>query len=98
MKFQTRIPNETIKQLAVRNEISVRKAYSLNTPDYMNTKMTEILTMTLIWACSSLSTSFLKSILGSQFDDGCDALFFNAIFRSCGVRVIFKISVIFVFL
>ena len=29
-----RLPNETIKQLAVRAEILVRKAYSLNTHDY----------------------------------------------------------------
>ena len=36
-----RLPNETIKQLAVR------KAFSLNTHDYKNTKMTEILMMTL---------------------------------------------------
>ena len=42
-----RLPNETIKQLAVRIETLVRKAYSLNTHDYKNTKMTEILKMTL---------------------------------------------------
>ena len=42
-----RIPNETIKQLAVRIETLVRKAYSLNTHDYKNTKMTENLMMTL---------------------------------------------------
>ena len=42
-----RVPNETIKQLAVRLETLVRKAYSLNTLDYKNTKMTEILMMTL---------------------------------------------------
>ena len=42
-----RLPNETIKQLAVRFETLVRKAYSLNTHDYKNTKMTEILMMTL---------------------------------------------------
>ena len=42
-----RLPNETIKQLAVRIETLVRKAYSLNTHDYQNTKMTEILMMTL---------------------------------------------------
>ena len=41
-----RLPNETIKQLAVRIETLVRKAYSLNTHDYKNTKMTEILMMT----------------------------------------------------
>ena len=42
-----RLPNETIKQLAVRIETLVRKAYSLKTHDYKNTKMTEILMMTL---------------------------------------------------
>ena len=42
-----RLPNETIKQLAVQIETLVRKAYSLNTHDYKNTKMTEILLMTL---------------------------------------------------
>ena len=42
-----RQPNETIKKLAVRIEKLVRKAYSLNTHDYKNTKMTEILMMTL---------------------------------------------------
>ena len=42
-----RLPNETIKQLAVRIGTLVRKAYSLNTHDYKNTKMTEILMMTL---------------------------------------------------
>ena len=42
-----RVPNETIKQLAVRIETLVRKAYSLNTHDYKNTKMAEILMMTL---------------------------------------------------
>ena len=42
-----RLPNETIKQLAVRVETLVRKAYSLNTHDYKNTTKTEILLMTL---------------------------------------------------
>ena len=42
-----RLPNETFKQLAIRIETLVRKAYSLNTHDYKNTKMTEILSMTL---------------------------------------------------
>ena len=42
-----RLPNETIKQLAVRIETLVGKAYSLNTHDYKNIKMTEILRMTL---------------------------------------------------
>ena len=42
-----RFPKETIKQLAVRIETLVRKAYSPNTHDYNNTKMTEALMMTL---------------------------------------------------
>ena len=42
-----RLPNETIKQLAVRIETLVPKAYALNTNDYKNTKMTEISMMTL---------------------------------------------------
>ena len=42
-----RLPNETFKQLAVRIETLVRKAYSRMTHDYKNTKMTEILMMTL---------------------------------------------------
>ena len=42
-----RLSNETIKQLAVRIETLVRKAYSFNTQNYKNTKMTEFLMMTL---------------------------------------------------
>ena len=42
-----RLLNETIKQLAVRIETLVRKAYSLSTHVYKNTQMTEILMMTL---------------------------------------------------
>ena len=42
-----RLPNETIKQLAVRIETLVRKAYSFNTHDYKKTRMTGILMMTL---------------------------------------------------
>ena len=42
-----RLPNETIKQLAVRIETLVRKAYSLITHDHKNINLTEILMMTL---------------------------------------------------
>ena len=42
-----RLPNEMVKQLAVRIETLVRKACSLNTHDYKNTKMTDTLMMTL---------------------------------------------------
>ena len=36
-----RLPNETIKQLAVRIETLVREAYSLITHDYKNKKLTK---------------------------------------------------------
>ena len=36
----------------------------------------------VISICSSLSTSFLKSKFGSRIEEGCDALFFIAIFRN----------------
>ena len=39
------LPNETIKQLAVRHEILVRKSFILN--KYKNTKTTEVIMMTL---------------------------------------------------
>ena len=42
-----RLPNETIKQLGVGIETLVQKAYSVNNQDYKNTKMTQILMMTL---------------------------------------------------
>ena len=42
-----RLPNETIKQMSVRIDTLVRKAFSLNTHDYKNTKMTEVSMMTL---------------------------------------------------
>ena len=45
--MQSQTKAETIKQLAVRIKTLVRKAYSFNTHDYKNTKMTEILMMTL---------------------------------------------------
>ena len=40
-----RLPNKTIKQFAVKIETLVQKAYSLNTHDYKNTNMTDILMM-----------------------------------------------------
>ena len=46
MDFETTAKNKKLK-LAVRIETLVRKAYSLNTHDYKNTKMTEILMMIL---------------------------------------------------
>ena len=61
-----RLLNETIKQLAVRIERQVRKPFSLNTHDYKNTKMTEILMMTLTPQLRKIAikksiTSFLNS-------------------------------------
>ena len=57
-----RLPKETIKQLAVRIETLVRKANSLNTHDYKNTKMTEILMMSLTPSYKKESiSSFLNS-------------------------------------
>ena len=41
------LPNETIKQLAVRIETLVQKTYSLNTHAYKNTKKIDILMMIL---------------------------------------------------
>ena len=41
-----RLPNETIQPLAVRIETLVRRAYSHNTHDYKNTKMTDVLRIT----------------------------------------------------
>ena len=52
----------------------------------------------VIAACSSLSSNFLKSKSGSRIEEGWDALFFIAVFCNWCVRVIIKISVIFVFL
>ena len=42
-----RLPKEPIRQLAVRIKTLVRKAYSPSTHDFKNTKMAEILVMTL---------------------------------------------------
>ena len=49
----------------------------------------------LISAYTNLSTSFLKSILGSRIGEGCADLYFIAVFRNCCVKIIIKISVIF---
>ena len=46
-KQHQRVLCNEIRRLAVQIETLVRKAYSLNTHDYMNTKLTEILMMTL---------------------------------------------------
>ena len=55
-----RLPKEQKKQLALRIENLVRKAYSLNTHDYKNTKMTEILMMNLtLQLCKVAKLHFL---------------------------------------
>ena len=51
----------------------------------------------MLSAGSGVSTSFLKSTSGSRIEDGCDALFFIAIFGNCCFRVIIKVSVFLVF-
>ena len=60
-------------------------------------KTTVSSTFSVISACSSLSTSLRKSISGSEIDDGFDALFLLFLVN-CGVKVNFRIYVIFVFL
>ena len=65
---------------------------------YCSLRFSVSLSFFVISACSNLSTSFLKPESGSPIDEGCDAFFFIAIFFNCGVRVIIKISDIFVFL
>ena len=65
---------------------------------YCSLKFSDCSSFIVISACSNLSTTFLKSKSGSRIDEGCDALFFIAVFPNLGVRVIIKISVIFVFL
>ena len=61
-----RIPDEIIKQLAVRIETLVRKIYSLNTHDKKNTKMTEILMMTLT---PQLRKIAIKKSIHLQFEN-----------------------------
>ena len=65
---------------------------------YCNSKFSVSCNFIVISACSYLTTSFRYSISSSRIEDGCEALFFIASFRSCDVEVIIKISVIFVFL
>ena len=60
-----RLPNETIKQLAVRIETLVQKAYSLNNHDYKNTKMTEILILTLTSQLRKIAIKIRASHLSS---------------------------------
>ena len=71
----SRLPNETIKQLAVRIETLVRNAYSLNTHDYKNTKLTEILMMTLTPQLRKIATKKRASHPSSIRDP--DLVFIN---------------------
>ena len=63
-------------------------------PTYCRFRLSVSSNFNVISFCSGLSTSFLKSKSGSRIEEGCDALFFLAIFCNCGVRVIKKISII----
>ena len=67
-----RLPNETIKQIAVRIETLVQKAYSLNNHDYKNTLKTEIPMMTLTPQLQRIAikkrTSHLSSIWEPDLD------------------------------
>ena len=47
---------------------------------YCNLKFSISFSFIVISACSCLSTSFLKSKSASRIEEGCDALFFIAIF------------------
>ena len=67
-----RLPNETIKQLAARIKTLVRKAYSLNTHDYKNTKMTEILMMTLTPQLRKIAIKKRATHLSSIREPGLD--------------------------
>ena len=58
--------NETIKQLAVRIETLVRKAYSPNTHYYKNTKMTEVSMMTLTSQLDCNKKESITSIIKSR--------------------------------
>ena len=49
---------------------------------YCSFKFSVSSNFTVISACSSLSTSFLKSKSGSRVEEGCGALCFIAIFRN----------------
>ena len=48
---------------------------------YCNLRFSVSSSFIVISACSSLSTSFLKSRSSSRIEEGCDALFLIAIFR-----------------
>ena len=55
---------------------------------YCNFKFSVSSSFIVISDCSSLSTSFQKSVSGSRFEDGCDALFFIATFCNCGFVIV----------
>ena len=64
-----RMPNETIKQLAVRIETLVQKVCSLNTHDYKNTKMTDILMMTLTPQLRKIALQKREHHIPHQFEN-----------------------------
>ena len=65
-----RLPNETIKQLAVRIETLVQKAFSLNTHDYKNTKRMMTLTPQLRKIAIKKRASHPSSIREPDLDFG----------------------------
>ena len=91
MIFSTRSVSDSCILLIFVGFVSIRLTYC-------NFRFSVSSSFIVISACSSLSTSFRKSKSGSRIEEGWDALFFIAIFLNCGVKVIIKISVIFVFL
>ena len=91
MIFPTRSVSDSCILLIFVEFVSIRLTYC-------NFRFSVSSSFIVISACSSLSTSFRKSKSGSRIEEGWDALFFIAIFLNCGVKVIIKISVIFVFL
>ena len=63
-----------------KKKISVEVVWILLT--YCNLRFSVSSSFIVISACSSLSTSFLKSKSSSRIEEGCDALFSTAIFRN----------------
>ena len=60
----------------------------LFTSEKLNFKFSASSNFLVIPVRSIVSTSFRNSMSGSRVEDGCDVLFFFAIFRSCLVEVV----------
>ena len=90
MIFSTRSVSDSCILLILVVFVSIRLTYC-------NFRFSVSSSFIVISACSC-STCFRKSKSGSRIEEGWDALFFIAIFLNCGVKVIIRISVIFVFL